>query len=64
MSGPPRSQMNPENREKMLVRPTPCAPHDLYIEVKDLDVEASQMGHRVEIVSWYIDNSLSDEQSH
>jgi len=34
--------------ETILVRLTPHALHELYIEVKDLDVETRQMGHRVE----------------
>lgn len=33
------------NREEVLVRLTPRALHELYIEVKDLNVEAQQMGH-------------------
>jgi len=37
-----------DEREKVLVRLTPRALHELYIEVKDLDVEARQMGHRAE----------------
>jgi len=37
-----------DDREKVLVRLTPRALHELYIEVKDLDVETRQMGHRVE----------------
>jgi len=37
---------DPDNREKVLVRLTPRALHELYIEVKDLDVETRQMGHR------------------
>ena len=39
---------DPDDREKVLVRLTPRALHELYIEVKDLDVETRQMGHRVE----------------
>jgi len=37
-----------DDREKVLVRLTPRALHELYIEVKDLDVETRQMGHRDE----------------
>jgi len=37
-----------DERKKVLVRLTPRALHELYIEVKDLDVEARQMGHRAE----------------
>jgi len=37
-----------DDREKVLVRLTPRALHELYIEVKDLDVETRQMGHRAE----------------
>jgi len=37
-----------QNREKVLVRLSPRALHELYIEVKDLDVETRQMGHRAE----------------
>lgn len=36
------------DREKVLVRLTPRALHELYIEVKDLSVEARQAGHRAE----------------
>jgi len=39
---------DPDNREKVLIRLTPRALHELYIEVKDLDVETRQMGHRAE----------------
>jgi len=37
-----------DDREKVLVRLTPRALHEPYIEIKDLDVETRQMGHRVE----------------
>ena len=36
------------DREKVLIRLTPRALHELWIEVRDLDVEARQMGHRAE----------------
>jgi len=36
------------DREKILVRLTPRALHELYIETKHLDVETRQMGHRAE----------------
>jgi len=36
------------DREKVLVRLTPRALHELYIETKGLDVETRQMGHRAE----------------
>ena len=39
---------DPDDREKVLVRLTPRSLHELYIEVKDLDVETRQMGHRAE----------------
>ena len=39
---------NPDDREKVLVRLTPRALHELWVEVKDLDVEDRQMGHRAE----------------
>ena len=39
---------DPNDCEKVLVRLTPRALHELYIEVKDLDVETRQMGHRAE----------------
>ena len=39
---------NKEAREKVLVRLTPRALHELYIEVKGLSVEARQAGHRAE----------------
>ena len=41
-------ERDPNDREKVLVRLTPRALHELYIEVKDLDVETRQMGHRAE----------------
>ncbi len=41
-------QRDLDDREKVLVRLTPRALHELYIEVKDLGVEARQMGHRAE----------------
>ena len=41
-------ERDPEDREKVLVRLTSRALHELYIEVKDLDVETRQMGHRAE----------------
>lgn len=37
-----------EDREKVLVRLTPRALHELYIETKNLGVETRQMGHRAE----------------
>lgn len=37
-----------DDREKVLVRLTPRALHELYVETKDLDVETRQMGHRAE----------------
>jgi hypothetical protein len=37
-----------EDREKVLVRLTPRALHELHIETKSLDVETRQMGHRAE----------------
>jgi len=37
-----------DDREKVLVRLTPCALHELYIDVMDLDVETRQRGHRAE----------------
>ena len=37
-----------DDREKVLVRFTPRALHELYIETKDLSVEQRQMGHRAE----------------
>jgi len=39
---------DPDDREKVLVRLTPRALHELYIETKGLDVETRQMGHRAE----------------
>ena len=39
---------DPDDREKVLVRLTPRALHELYIETKDLDVKTRQMGHRAE----------------
>lgn len=39
---------NPEDREKVLVRLTPRALHELYIETKDLSVDARMAGHRAE----------------
>lgn len=36
------------DRKKVLVRLTPRALHELYIETKGLDVETRQMGHRAE----------------
>lgn len=36
------------DREKVLVRLTPRALHELYIETKSLDIETRQMGHRAE----------------
>jgi formylmethanofuran dehydrogenase subunit E len=44
----PKEKRDPDDREKVLVRLTPRALHELYIEVKDLDVETRQMGHRAE----------------
>ncbi|NUE03650.1 hypothetical protein HUB97_14270 [Halorubraceae archaeon YAN] len=41
-------ERDPEDREKVLIRLTPRALHELYVEVKDLDVETRQMGHRAE----------------
>ena len=41
-------KQDPDDREKVLVRLTPRALHELYIEVKDLSVETRQMGHRAE----------------
>ena len=41
-------ERNEEDREKVLVRLTPRALHELWIEVKGLDVETRQMGHRAE----------------
>jgi len=37
-----------EDREKVFVRLTPRALHELYIETKDLSVDARQAGHRAE----------------
>ena len=37
-----------EDRERVCVRLTPRALHELYIETKGLDVETRQMGHRAE----------------
>lgn len=39
---------NKDDREKVLVRLTPRALQELYIETKDLSVEARQSGHRAE----------------
>lgn len=39
---------DPDDREKVFVRLTPRALHELYIETKDLGVETRQMGHRAE----------------
>ena len=39
---------NENDREKVLVRLTPKALQELYIETKDLSVEARQAGHRAE----------------
>lgn len=39
---------DPDDREKVLVRLTTRALHELYIAVKGLDVETRQMGHRAE----------------
>lgn len=39
---------NVDDREKVFVRLTPRALHELYIETKDLSVEARQAGHRAE----------------
>jgi len=39
---------DPGDREKVLVRLTPRALHELYIETKDLDTKTRQMGHRAE----------------
>ena len=41
-------ERNEEDREKILVRLTPRALHELYVEAKGLDVETRQMGHRAE----------------
>jgi len=41
-------ERDPDDRKKVLVRLTTRALHELYIEVKDLDVETRQMGNRVE----------------
>jgi len=41
-------ERDPEDREKVLIRLAPRALHELYVEVKDLDVETRQMGHRAE----------------
>lgn len=37
-----------DDHEKVLVRLTPRALHELHIETKDLSVEQRQMGHRAE----------------
>lgn len=39
---------NDEDRETVLVRLTPRALHELYIETKGLSVDARQAGHRAE----------------
>ena len=39
---------DPGDREKVLVRLTPRALHELYIEVKDIGTQDRQMGHRAE----------------
>jgi len=39
---------DPDDREKVLVGLTPHSLHELYIEVKDLDIETRQIGHRAE----------------
>jgi phosphatidylserine/phosphatidylglycerophosphate/cardiolipin synthase-like enzyme len=39
---------DPENRQKVLVRLTPRALHELYIETKDLTPDARQAGHTAE----------------
>jgi len=39
---------NPDDRETVLVRLTPRALHELYIETKGLSVESRQAGHRAE----------------
>lgn len=39
---------NEDDREKVLVRLTPRALHELYVETKGLDAETRQMGHRAE----------------
>jgi hypothetical protein len=36
------------DREKILVRLTPRALHELWVEAKDLDTQDRQMGHRAE----------------
>jgi len=41
-------QRNEDDREKVLVRLTPRALHELYIETKDLSPDARQAGHRAE----------------
>jgi len=41
-------QRDEDDREKVLVRLTARALHELYIETKGLDVETRQMGHRAE----------------
>lgn len=37
-----------EDRERVCVRLTPCALHELYIEAKDLSPDARQAGHTAE----------------
>lgn len=39
---------DPEDREKVMVRLTPRALHELYIETKDLSPDARQAGHTAE----------------
>jgi len=39
---------DPDDREKVLVRLTPRALHELYIETKDLSPDARQAGHTAE----------------
>lgn len=41
-------QRDPDDREKVLVRLTPRALHELYIETKDLSPDARQAGHTAE----------------
>jgi hypothetical protein len=38
-----------DDRQKVLVRLTPRALHELYIETKDLSVEQQQMEHRAKL---------------
>jgi len=47
LTSPPKKR-DPDDREKVLVRLTPRVLHEFYIEMKDLDVETRQMGHRAE----------------